>query len=169
MKKKVSPLRQAVLQVPLLLLLSFLFALVVNHWRETPLPLLGDYSVTARFSQPDGQNSIVSLAEAKQLYEQQAAVFLDARSLAEYKKGHIAGALSLPWQDVARAFVEVDAKLADDAIIITYCDGESCELSHDLAAFLKDVGYVDVRVLINGWSVWLDGGLPTAKQGESDA
>ncbi|MFN2352950.1 MAG: rhodanese-like domain-containing protein [Desulfopila sp.] len=168
MKKKGSPWQQAALQIPLLLFLSFLLALAINHWREPPLPLVGEYSVTTRFSQPDGENLIVSFTEATQLYEQQAATFLDARSSAEYRQGHIAGALSLPWQNVENDFVNIVGQLEDGGTIITYCDGESCELSHDLAAFLKEMGFADVRVLVNGWSIWQDGGLPTTTPGEAD-
>lgn len=45
--------------------------------------------------------------------------------------------------------------------IVTYCDGESCDLSHELALFLKEMGFENVRVLVNGWSVWQQAGLPT--------
>jgi 3-mercaptopyruvate sulfurtransferase SseA len=44
--------------------------------------------------------------------------------------------------------------------LITYCDGESCDLSHELALFLKEMGFENVRVLVNGWSVWQQAGLP---------
>ena len=44
--------------------------------------------------------------------------------------------------------------------IITYCDGETCNLSHDLALFLTEMGFQDVKVLVNGWTVWLDNNQP---------
>ncbi len=147
------------MQVPLLIALSLLFALAVNHWLETPLPLLGDWSVTARLADKEGNNLEIPLNEARQLFEQQGAIFLDARTHSQYEVGHIRGALSMPWQDVENAFVNIVAKLDDDSSIITYCDGESCELSHDLAMFLKDMGFADVRVLVNGWTVWRDAGF----------
>ena len=40
------------------------------------------------------------------------------------------------------------------------CDGETCELSHDLALFLRDAGFVNTRVLVNGWTLWQQAGLP---------
>ena len=55
-------------------------------------------------------------------------------------------------------------KMADridgSEMIITYCDGESCDLSHELALFLKEMGYDNVRILVNGWTVWQHAGLP---------
>jgi len=56
-------------------------------------------------------------------------------------------------------------KLEEKDTLVTYCDGEDCALSHDLAMFLKDLGYGDVRVLVNGWTVWQDAGLPVQKEG----
>ena len=44
--------------------------------------------------------------------------------------------------------------------IITYCDGETCNLSHDLALFLRDMGFMNVRVLVNGWTAWHESRFP---------
>lgn len=168
MKGRNPTMQQALWQVPFLMIMAGLLALAVNHWRVTPLPLAGDWSVATRLSDQEGNSLEIPFNEARQLFEKQAAIFLDARSLSQYKDGHISGALSLPWQDVENAFMNIVALLEDGSNIITYCDGESCELSHDLAIFLKDMGFADVRVLINGWTVWRNAGLPTQKSGESD-
>ncbi|RJQ77468.1 MAG: rhodanese-like domain-containing protein [Desulfobacteraceae bacterium] len=61
--------------------------------------------------------------------------FLDARPQAQYAQGHIRGALSLPGQDADRYFMETADRLDNAGMIITYCDGESCDLSHELALF----------------------------------
>jgi len=62
-----------------------------------------------------------------------------------------------------RQFIEATKDISPDATIITYCDGETCNLSHNLALFLLDMGFSNVRVLINGWTVWLEGNLPVEK------
>jgi rhodanese-related sulfurtransferase len=107
-----------------------------------------------------GENLMVSLEEASALYATGAAVFIDARPREAFDSGHIAGALSLPWQDFEAGFSEVMQDIAPDAFIITYCDGEACSLSKDLALALRNMGYTQVRVLVNGWSVWKGEGLP---------
>ena len=162
------PLRQALFQAPMLLFLTAAIALTVNYFRQAPLSLVGDYSVSSRFVDPAGRNITVPLAEASKLHQLQAATFLDARSLSDYQKSHIAGALSLPWQDVARSFMDIAEQLDDEDVIIAYCDGEHCELSHDLALFLYDMGFSDVRVLVNGWGLWLENGLPVTATGRGD-
>ena len=58
-------------------------------------------------------------------------------------------------------FAEAADRLANAKAIVTYCDGENCDLSHDPALFLKEMGFENVRVLVNGWTVWHEAGLPT--------
>ena len=52
------------------------------------------------------------------------------------------------------------ADVSEERAVITYCDGETCELSMELAVFLRNAGYKNVKVLSNGWSVWKQDGLP---------
>lgn len=165
MKATNETILQALWQVPLLILLASFIALAANHWREPSLPLVGDWSVAARLTDKDGLNLEISLEDAKQLFGRKAAKFLDARPQWQYEEGHISRALNLPWQDVSTAFTEIAPQLDEKDTIITYCDGESCELSHDLAMHLKGMGFVNVRVLVNGWTVWQNGGLSTEKTG----
>ena len=87
-------------------------------------------------------------------------MFLDARPEEFYKKGHIQGALSLPWQMVDEKCMEIMDKIPPDCTIITYCDGPACDLSHLLAEFMKDMGFENVRVLVNGWTLWKQHKLP---------
>ena len=106
---------------------------------------------------------IISIGDAQKLFADKKAVFIDARSAEEFKAGHILGALSLPWNDFNKLFNSAAPEIPQDKPIIAYCDGESCGLSKELALALKDLGYADVRVLINGWSVWVQQGLPVEK------
>ncbi len=146
--------------MPALVILSAVAALAVNAVRTDRLPLIGDFSVAARMTTATGERMDISLEEAEKLYFTHAAVFIDARSAEEYAQGHIRDARSLPWQDVDLNFMAVTADLELTTPIVTYCDGETCELSHDLALFLRDAGFTDTRVLVNGWTVWQQAGLP---------
>ena len=103
---------------------------------------------------------IISLEEARKLFENQEATFIDARPEEQYHEGHINGALSLPWQGVNDYFIEIAEQLDPNQPIISYCDGETCDLSHELALFLIDMGFTDSRILVNGWSLWIKAGLP---------
>ena len=89
------------------------------------------------------------------------AVFLDARSSHDYAQGHIRCALNIPWQSFEEYIERVWGELPEDAWIVTYCDGEDCSLSEDLAKELIAMGHEKVKVLVNGWTRWLEAGLPT--------
>ncbi len=154
---------EAVLQALFIIVLSIMLSLTINYFRSSPMPLIGDWSVKARLTTEAGDSIIVSMEDAIILYEDHAAVFVDARSSEQYAEGHIKGAVSLPWHDYQERFMDVLPKIDPDASIITYCDGETCTLSHDLALSLKDMGF-KVKVLVDGWSSWNRKGLPVEVQ-----
>lgn len=154
--------RKAAWQVLSLVLISLAAAFAVNALRSDRLPLVGDFSPAARVTTAAGERMDISLEEARQLFFSQAAVFVDARPAEDYARGHIRGARSLPWQEADLKFFGVTADLALDAAIVAYCDGETCDSSHDLALFMRDAGFSNARVLVNGWALWQQAGLPTA-------
>lgn len=145
----------ALWQIPMILLIAVAIGLGFNHFRSNRLPLVCKWS-----EQQTQSESVVSITEAARLFQQNKAVFLDARPVEFYDKGHIKGALSLPWQMVDEKSMEVMDKIPPDGTIITYCDGPACDLSHMLAKFMKDMGFEDVRVLVNGWTLWQQHKLP---------
>ncbi len=154
-------LKQAVWQVPMLVITACLIGIAVNNLRPDGLAFVGDWSEQARFADAAGESLVIGLDEAGRLFEHQATLFVDARPQSQYAEGHIQGALSLPWQEADRYFTELAERLEGASTIITYCDGEHCDLSHELALFLKEMGFENVRVLVNGWTVWKQAGLPT--------
>jgi len=145
--------------MPALLILACLIAIGTNQLRSDGLPLVGNWSVEARFSDAAGDSMVISLEQAKQLFKKDEALFLDARPESQYAEGHIQGALNCPWYAVDRYFMELADRLDGQKVVITYCDGESCDLSHELALFLKETGFKNVHVLVNGWTVWQQAGL----------
>ncbi len=160
MKASVLQIKKAGWQVPALIVLAALTAILTNAWRSDGIPLIGDWSVDARFSDAAGDSMVISLDLAREQFQTGSAVFLDARPESQYFEGHIQGALNLPWQEVDRYFIEVADRINGSGMIIAYCDGEGCELSHDLALFLKEMGFGNVHVLVNGLTLWQQAGLP---------
>jgi rhodanese-related sulfurtransferase len=152
--------RRTAWQVPVLVILSAAVALAVNALRADRLPLVGDFSVAARITTSTGERMDISLDEAEQLFLTHAAVFIDARPEEDYARGHIQNARCLPWHEMDLRFMAVTGELDLEMPIVTYCDGETCELSHNLALFLRDAGFLNTRVLVNGWTLWQQAGLP---------
>jgi rhodanese-related sulfurtransferase len=154
------PWVRSIRQLPLIILAAVAVALISNHFRPVPLPLIGDWSPEARLMSPSGRQMAITLDEAKNMHQSKGAVFIDARPQEEFTKGHIQDAISLPWHEAEQRVMDVTADFANNAVIVTYCDGDTCDLSKDLALFLENLGFTNVRVLVNGWTVWRNAGLP---------
>lgn len=150
-------------QAAVLMVLAVAAGLICNQVRPERLPLIADWSPAARLKAATGQDIVIPVEQAAEFYDTREAVFVDARSPGEYAAGHIAGAINVPFEDVNSHIGAFFGRVPDkNAVVITYCDGETCSLGEDLAVLLKDIGYVNVRVLINGWTVWSGRGFPIA-------
>jgi rhodanese-related sulfurtransferase len=151
------------LQVLILLSMAIIAGLGTNCIRSAPLALVQDWSVKARLTTADGDTMALDLDQAIPLYKNRQATFVDARDASNFHKGHIKGALNLPWHDVQEQFMAVAPRLDPELLIITYCDGESCALSHDLAFFLKEMGF-NVKVMTGGWDAWTKANMPVTPE-----
>jgi rhodanese-related sulfurtransferase len=138
--------------------LSAGLGLTFNASRQDSLPLIHVRDNSTQLSPQSGE---ISLQDASRLFSSGQAVFLDARPAEDFAEGHIEGALSLPIFSFTQDFDALKSQM-EGRTVITYCDGEACELSRDLADQLKAHGLKDVLVLKNGWTLWKDSGLPTA-------
>lgn len=138
--------------------LSAGLGLTFNASRQDSLPLIHVRDNSTQLSPQSGE---ISLQDASRLFTSGQAVFLDARAAEDFAEGHIEGALSLPLFSFTQDFDALKSQM-EGRTVITYCDGEACELSRDLANQLKAHGLKDVLVLKNGWTLWKNSGLPTA-------
>jgi rhodanese-related sulfurtransferase len=111
--------------------------------------------------EPPKAQDTVTLQDAEALWKNGTGVFFDARSPADYAAGHIAGAISLPVEEFDDHFSQIAPMLTPDAPIIAYCDGQDCDLSRRLMVRLRELGYHNVRHLVNGWTAWHTAGLLT--------
>jgi len=153
-------------QVFFIALITMAAGIVSNFFRSDKIPFVEYRSSKSTITTPSGESLVIPFPEAESLFKQGKATFIDARSGEEYDAGHIKGAVSLPYKEADSKFVEVMSGISEERAIITYCDGQTCELSTELALFLRDTGYKNVKILSNGWTVWKQKGLPveTGKQ-----
>lgn len=148
-----------------ILALSTLLALGVNALRPDSLPLL--HAQQGAVQLEDGSETI-PLKDAAMLFLSGRALFLDARSQFEYDEEHVRGALSLPPEDFGFLLEELRPQLEGKEVLVAYCDGERCALSHELAELLRGAGFENVRVLVNGWALWKAEGLPITSGGSGN-
>ena len=84
-------------------------------------------------------------------------VIVDARPTArKYDDGHLPGAISIP----DRQFDENVAMLPEDksTLLIFYCGGLECPLSHKSAFKAEALGYTNVKVYAAGYPDWVAAG-----------
>jgi rhodanese-related sulfurtransferase len=84
-------------------------------------------------------------------------VVLDARPAAEYAAGHIAGARSVPVEELSRRLTGV----SKESEVVAYCRGPYCVFADDAVRILRKRGYRASR-LEDGFPEWRDAGLPVA-------
>ena len=149
-------------QIFLIALISATVGFSANSVRNDPLPAWHPGDIEAGANSGEDDPLRISLEKAERLYKKDAALFIDARQESAYQAGHIKDAVNLPWQKAEAQFYEVIDNVPADKPIITYCDGESCELSDFLASFLQDIGYANAKALHDGWGRWQKKGLPQA-------
>ena len=94
--------------------------------------------------------------------------FVDARDGKLYGEGHIPGSLNIPYERVAE-YGEITIPKED--LVLIYCDGGDCHLSHDLAQHMLDNGWTRLAVFEGGWAEWstetdfiVTGSLPEESQ-----
>jgi len=165
----VSPERKNMLSKALwqssgIVALAILLALGINAMRADGIPLVADWSPAARLQAATTTDDLViPMMQAIAFYDAREAIFVDARSPEEYAAGHIAGAVNIPWEQVFDYLEQFFLAVSDyDTILVVYCDGEACPLSEELVLLLRDLGYRNARILVNGWSLWRQHGYPVA-------
>ncbi|MBW1956202.1 MAG: sulfurtransferase [Deltaproteobacteria bacterium] len=82
-------------------------------------------------------------------------MLIDARpTRSKYDKGHIPMAVNIPYTEFDK---HVD-KLPKDktALLIFYCEGPQCKLSHKSARKAEALGYTNVKVFAGGFPRWME-------------
>ncbi len=103
---------------------------------------------------------------AKQFYDINA-LFIDGREEADYKAGHIKGAINFPYMEFFKMShekkIELTRRFNKNGIIVAYCSGGKCEVSIDIAYELARLGFTSVNIYLGGYSEWEKNGYPVEK------
>ncbi|MCF8092927.1 MAG: sulfurtransferase [Desulfotignum sp.] len=82
-------------------------------------------------------------------------MIIDARPYKPmYVKGHIPGAVSIPFTDFDK---KADLLPKDkNTLLIYYCGGVECKLSHKSARKAQELGYTNIKVFAKGFPEWMN-------------
>jgi len=102
----------------------------------------------------------VNTLQATQLMNREDAVVVDVRPAADFAKGHILGARSIPLAELEKRAGDLDKYKAKPVII--YCD--TGNRAGGGVALLRRNGFANVVNLAGGYAAWQQAGLPVEKK-----
>ena len=83
-------------------------------------------------------------------------VVIDARTPEAFARGHVPGAINLPWRQIDSSST---SSLDKQKVLVTCCDGVFCNASTKAAARLTALGF-RVKEMLDGMSGWKTEGYP---------
>ncbi len=132
-----------------------LFGLPAAMWLIAALTFASGIAVAMRMSETL-RHTVTPIASAptcmelSELFSMARVVIVDVRSPEEFAQGHIARAINVPLDALARRASE----LSRDASIVTVC-GKGGGRSDQAAAQLRAAGFLSVRALCGGTHAWM--------------
>lgn len=116
---------------------------------------------------------IITAEEAKRLVDTKTAAFFDMRSPINFGKGHIPGAVALPYQQKSQKTANFDpsvdhfdfSRLPKDkkATIVFYSDGPAGWKSYKAAVLSIKQGYKNILWFRGGFTDWPAKGYPVER------
>jgi len=100
------------------------------------------------------------LLQVKDLYDNNQAVFIDARDGADFAKERIRRSISIPLAEADVRLAGFMAKHPPATPVVIYCNGYGCHDSKTLGEKLLKKGYQQVLVFEGGFPEWKDAGFP---------
>jgi rhodanese-related sulfurtransferase len=157
-----ATLHKAFREAVILFIIVVIVAVVFNMLRPSGTSLAG-FSSTILLKKQQANIPVITISAAYDLYLKKKVVFVDARDPFSFEEGHIAGAVNIYPDEVTLQVAKLKQMVSEGSIVITYCDGPQCPLSKETAQGLQLQGVPMVKVLVNGWSLWLNAGYPVEK------
>lgn len=115
--------------------------------------LVAAYFQERQTLQPISREALVQrLADGK-------TIVLDVRPLLEYRQGHIAGARSMPVDELEQRLAELEPRQQ----IVAYCRGPYCVFADEAVTRLRAHGFSAQRY-VEGYPDWEAAGLPIARE-----
>lgn len=161
--------RQITKELLCLVGLAVFTAFAVNFFSPKGIALVGEWDTSQGVITAKAKNNVIDheleidIIRAREIYLSGKSVFVDARTREAYEEGHIKNSVSLPLYEFDEMFEDFMDKYPASLTIVTYCTGRECEDSHQVAQYLSEMGYSDIKVYVDGYDEWKRGGYPIEK------
>lgn len=103
----------------------------------------------------DSTEKTVGIDQIKQYLNDPRIQFVDARAPEAFAHGKIGNAINaFPEDEDQSSYMKKLSQLPTDKVLIVYCDGGNCDLSHHVVKDLKNFGFTKVFLYAAGWDEW---------------
>lgn len=123
---------------------------------NTSLALAKDMTAKDLVAEAKKNIVMISLSDAKAMFDKGGVTFLDCRTSKEFKSGHIPGAVN-----ISRGLLEfkIGKKIPDkNTSVVIYCkSGGRASLG---CCNLVRMGYKNIKNIDGGWKAWTKAGYP---------
>ncbi len=134
-------------QLIIILLLVIVTGLLFNYFSSNGIPLI--YNAAA-----PSDTILVSVEQAYSLFQQGRVLYIDTRYPEEFARGHIRQAVNVPSRWSMDQIMGFFASICADRPLLVYCS-KDCSSGQRLAGFLIQHGFSNVRVLADGFEMWV--------------
>jgi rhodanese-related sulfurtransferase len=147
-------------EAAVLLLVSILAAGLANTFGPSRIPWASHIQAEKGRELAATGMGDVPPQEAMRIWRDKAALFVDAREAEFYRQGHIPGAVNVSIDPLGEDIMDQAKKLPKDRLLVVYCSDIACPKSKELADSLKQLGFGQLRVMVEGLEGWVKAGGP---------
>ena len=158
-------------RIGIILLASAVVAVVATSIHPRRIPWVQNWSRQVEAQAVKQDIKVIPLAVALGIFRSGEAVFIDARSADHFAKGHIPGAVSVPFEQFDELFPVIADLIESGRELVVYCSNRECDDALLLAAWLKEIGGSNTVLYIDGLELWekLGGATSSAPVDREDA
>jgi rhodanese-related sulfurtransferase len=119
--------------------------------KSSALASTPDSGILFGYVRPTDPRYDITLGEVRAYVHDDTAVFVDARSPADFAFGHIRGALNIPASSKEAYLSKILESVSPDQLIVIYCNGPYCDSSDRVFEYLASQGFGNMRIFKPGW------------------
>ena len=149
-------------RIGIILLVSGVVTVVANSVHPQRIPWVQDWSRQVEAQAAKQDIKVIPLTVALEKFRSGDSLFVDARSAGHFTKGHISGAVSVPFEQFDELFPVIVDLIDSGRELVVYCSNRECDDALLLASQLKEIGSSNAVLYIDGFEVWQTHGGATA-------
>lgn len=140
---------------------AVLLGALAQSYSPTRIPWREDWSRYVESKALAAGLTLANLNDVQRMVRDQTHLLLDARPVADYDRGHLPGAFSLPQTDLDTYYPQMLPLLSASQPLLVYCSGQECDESFLLSLYLREQGFTNVALFVGGYLAWQAAGATT--------